>query len=310
VKPNVSNIHSSQGAGVLPHSALKARQSCRGLTGSARAEGFTLIELLVVIAIIAILAAMLLPVLSSAKAKAQGIQCLSNHKQLTLAWLLYAGDSDDKLPFSAGGTAAWFSGMQDFDGGNRSNWDINQDLTKSPLWSYAGNAHGIFQCPSEHSYVVPTTGPSQGQPVRRVRSMAISAWMGGLEGGFNFGPGLSESTWRVYHKVSDMTGPGPGGLIVFSDQREDQNGFPNLFFDMSGYVDRPQDTQFNADLVPFYHGGATSYSLADGHSEMKRWTDPRTKVPVWKNAIQKIGVVRSPNNRDIVWLQERATRPK
>lgn len=256
---------------------------------------------------------MLLPALSRAKAKAQGIQCLSNHKQLALAWLLYADQSGDKLPFSTGQTgnsAAWVTGMLDFDGGNRSNWDINEDLTRSALWPYAGKAGGIFQCPSEQSTVVPTSGPFKGQRVRRVRSMAMSVWVGGVDGGVNFGPGLCESTWRVYHNLNDMTDPGPAGLIVFSDQREDENGYPNLFFDMSGYPTSPEKTQFKFDLVPFYHGGATSYSFADGHSELKHWADPRTRVPVKKNQFQTISILPSPNNRDIIWLQERATRAK
>jgi prepilin-type N-terminal cleavage/methylation domain-containing protein/prepilin-type processing-associated H-X9-DG protein len=278
-------------------------------------RAFTLIELLVVIAIIAVIASMLLPALGKVKQKGQQIQCLSNHKQLTLAWAMYANDSSDKIPYSmtrVRSPAAWPSGYQNFDGANRSNWDVEYDLKQSPLWPYTGESHGIFRCPAEQSTVVPKAGPLKGRRVRRLRSMAMNAWMGGEDGAFNAAPNLSSPPWRLYRSLNDLTEPGPSQLIVFGDQREDMNGYPNLYFDTSGYPDRPVLTQFAGDLIPFYHGGATSYSFADGHSETRKWRDRRTLVPVKKNRVGGVlppgAILVTPNNRDIIWLEERATR--
>src|SRR5215469_18444893 len=94
---------------------------------------FTLIELLVVIAIIAILAAMILPGLSRAKQKTQGVYCLNNTKQMALGWNMYAGDNNDKLAPNSDGTAcgeaassaAWVAGWLDFTGGQPGGADTN-----------------------------------------------------------------------------------------------------------------------------------------------------------------------------------------
>src|SRR5262245_50240254 len=130
-------------------------------------RGFTLIELLVVIAIIAILAAMLLPALNKAKLKTQGIQCMNNHKQLCLAWRLYAEDNKDTLVYASDdGTGAsnpfnqysWTLSHMDFNPANQANWDVNYDLAQRPLWPYSGKASGIYRCPADHSFVKTDTG--------------------------------------------------------------------------------------------------------------------------------------------------------
>jgi prepilin-type N-terminal cleavage/methylation domain-containing protein len=269
----------------------------------SRSRGFTLIELLVVIAIIAILASLLLPGLAKAKTKAQGIACLNNHKQLALAWRLYAEESDDKITHAYGTPYGWMgTSSLDFSGANPSNWDINQDIAKSPLWVHTGKSPGIFKCPADKSFVKPTSGQFRGQAVARVRSMAMLNWVGGNMGTFG---GWSGAEWRVYLKLSDFVDPGPSRTFVFLDEREDSINDGFWVVEMRGYPD--PKTTYIVDYPASYHNKAGGLSFADGHSEIKRWLDPRTTPKLRKGQGIPLNVP-SPNNPDVVWCQDRATR--
>jgi prepilin-type processing-associated H-X9-DG protein len=199
------------------------------------------------------------------------------------------------------------TGTIDNNPSNPSNWNLDQDIKKSPLWQYCGSCAGIWKCPADKSTIVPTSGPLKGQTVPRVRSMVMMIWDGGFGGALNDSAGLSSPPWRLYLKLSDLIDPGPSNTLLFWDEREDAINYGNFFIDMTGYPDKPALTQFNYDMPASYHNGAGGLSYCDGHAEIKRWLDPRTTPPIRKGS--NIGAfIPSPNNRDIVWLQERATR--
>lgn len=277
------------------------------------AKGFTLIELLVVIAIIAILAAMLLPALSKAKLKAQGIQCMSNHRQLSLAWRMYAEDNSDRIVYAShdpSGTEndyAWTWTELDFSS-KPSNWDPAVDIMQRPLWRY-NQSVGIYRCPADRSTV--TTSAGEVKP--RVRTMSMNFFLGGFGGHSDGAPGAAPYT--LFTKLSQISGgrgtPGPVKTFVFLDQREDSINWGNFYTQMDGFDPRVESQyKFGQDWPGAYHKMAGGFSFADGHSEIKRWRDGRTVPPLRPNGGLGSSDTPSPRNQDIAWLQDVTTRPK
>lgn len=266
---------------------------------------FTLIELLVVIAIIAILAALLLPVLSHAKETAKGVTCMSNTRQLLYAWHMYAGDSKDVLALNQNldgpgepVTLTWATGFLTW-GSDGDNTNLNYLSEGSPInYStlapyYAASLH-IFKCPAD-IYLSSTQSGLGWQ--QRVRSMSMNFFVGD-------GSPAGSKDWYTdritYKKMRDFRRLGPAMTWVLVDEHPDSINDTTL-------IEPPDFTSF-CDVPASYHNGACGIAYADGHSEIHEWLQFTTKPPVRYINYTAMDAAMG-NDRDFAWFQARTGEP-
>jgi prepilin-type N-terminal cleavage/methylation domain-containing protein len=248
------------------------------VTGLSSKPGFTLVELLVVIAIIAILASLLLPALSAAKARALTTSCLNNQRQLGMAWALYASEAGDRLPLNLGSTTngihrsppgSWVTGSAP--------WDADPaTITRGTLYPYAQSIK-LYHCPADPDCVVGTSTP-------RLRSVSLSIYMGGED---------SETNFLIYPLMKFTDIRHPSQSLTFLD--EDENSINDGIFLYASQIDEWMD------IPARRHQNGLVLVFADNHAEYWKWKGP---APVsWFNG----GYVNDPAElEDLKRLQQTA----
>ncbi|MFO1497570.1 MAG: prepilin-type N-terminal cleavage/methylation domain-containing protein [Verrucomicrobiota bacterium] len=273
-------------AGHFVHRVLLLRASLSSASGRA----FTLIELLVVIAVIAILAGMLLPALSKAKAKAHGIACLNNLRQLQTAWLMYADDHSDLMcPNTSFGTdvLSWRSPPGSWVLGNAQVDASLTNIQSGVLFPYSQSV-GVYHCPADRSLTV------KAPKVLRNRSTMLSLLFNG-----NI---LGDDTWSGHRKtkVSEIISPPPSSVWAFLDASEREISSGDFAVVPLGYSGGDQQWM---DIPADRHGLGANLSFADGHVQHHRWTFPKaTKSPMSP-------VQGKDDLQDLRWMQARLPGP-
>jgi prepilin-type N-terminal cleavage/methylation domain-containing protein/prepilin-type processing-associated H-X9-DG protein len=276
--------------------------------------GFTLIELLVVIAIIAILAAILLPVLIAAKSRAEQTGDLNNKRQLILAWVMYASDNNDVLVLNAdesapvNGTPSWIPQNCYMD------WQINPDdtnvtfLQTNQLGPYCAHEYSLYVSPGD-IFLSPVQGlVGMGNPNHhRSRSVAMDAAVGGpgpSYTGTGLKPPSSLSGFSPFYVATSMNGFGANNLSpsmswVFINEHPDSIDDGILYINPDS-ADQGGTGQFT-EVPASYLANGCGISFADGHAEIHIWRGSVANRPVQYTSLRNVNVSNDP---DLAWLAQ------
>jgi prepilin-type processing-associated H-X9-DG protein/prepilin-type N-terminal cleavage/methylation domain-containing protein len=280
-----------------------AQNRLRPSRPSGRLCAFTLVELLVVIAIVGILASLVLPALAKAKSRGSAIACLSNIRQLGLAWIMYSGDFEDRLPYNLGGdpNRHSFAAKTNINWVNNIlSWEPDPEntntafITEASLGSYTSRNHRIYKCPSDRAL---SAEQKDAGFQERTRSYSMNAMIGHAGSLIQYGVNLNNPNYRQFFTLTSI--PQPSRIFVFLEEHPDSIN-DGYFLNIPNYMDW-------IDLPASYHNGACNFAFADGHVELHKWRSADTMRPAEPEAAELPRDVSESSLVDFEWLADRTS---